>query len=159
MNLQFCILQYTRGDGCCWTSVSLFFLLRNWTRPDTRRFALEVSISFIIPSRHPTLSRIWTWFSSLHIAHSVCQAHCAGPFSVFVSVLLPTFRYFIFSTSQLLCCISSYPCFQQTVCFQNWLNLYVRLRAGRSGVRIPARARDFTLLQDVHIGSGAHLVC
>jgi hypothetical protein len=31
-----------------------------------------------------------------------------------------------------------------------------RLRAGRSGVRIPTEARDFSLLQDVQTGPGAH---
>ena len=32
----------------------------------------------------------------------------------------------------------------------------IMLRAGRSAVRIPAAASDFTLLKNVHIWSGAH---
>ena len=33
-----------------------------------------------------------------------------------------------------------------------------RLRAGRSGTRIPLRAKVFSLLQNVHTGSEAHSV-
>ena len=35
-------------------------------------------------------------------------------------------------------------------------SIATRLRAGRSGVRIPAEARDFSPLQNVGSGSGAH---
>jgi hypothetical protein len=37
--------------------------------------------------------------------------------------------------------VSSFSYFQQTVYFQNWIHLYVRLQAGGFGVRILARAR------------------
>jgi hypothetical protein len=36
------------------------------------------------------------------------------------------------------------------------VGIVTRLRAGRSGVRIPVEARDFSLLQNVQTGSGAH---
>jgi hypothetical protein len=35
--------------------------------------------------------------------------------------------------------------------------LMARLRAGRSGVRIPVGARDFSLLQNIEAGFGANL--
>jgi hypothetical protein len=41
-----------------------------------------------------------------------------------------------------------------------WVNItgiVTRLQAGRSGVRIPAGVRDFSLLQNVQNGSGVHL--
>ena len=37
------------------------------------------------------------------------------------------------------------------------VGIVIRLRAGRSGVRIPVLSRDFYLLQVVQIGCGTHL--
>jgi hypothetical protein len=80
--------------------------LCNWTRPDTRRFALEIFVPFILPSRQPTLSRIWTLFSSLHMIHWLISS-CFPTFLRFC--LIPIFFHFLQSES--FSCISFCTCF------------------------------------------------
>jgi hypothetical protein len=97
MALQESALLYSAVYEWRWTlpdwrlSLSSFLSVIGPDRTDTRPFDLEISLSCIVPFRHPTLSRIWTWFSSLHILRILCPSLI---FSFSHSPLLRTFLSF-----------------------------------------------------------------